>query len=154
MTTESRITINIAIAIALSATAAATGARAPSSPAGAPGPVPVVAAPRPVGPTGILLPAADPMAVEMQREIERSQREYAALFQRLSLARAESAALAIEEDMGQQRVGLQVSLLRIQEAYARRAGRNAFADQLERAITALIAADPPRPTVPDGQHRL
>jgi propanediol dehydratase small subunit len=145
-----RLSARIATALLLAATAAAAASRAPAPPANAPAP----AAARAVGPTGIVLPAADPMAAEMQREIERSQREYAALFQRLSLARAESEALAIEEDMRQERVGLQIGLLRIQAAYARRAGRNAFADQLERAVTALIAADPPKPSGPDGQRQL
>jgi propanediol dehydratase small subunit len=145
-----RRSARIATALLLAATAAAAASHAAAPAANAPAP----AAARAVGPTGIVLPAADPMAAEMQREIERSQREYAALFQRLSLARAESEALAIEEDMRQERVGLQIGLLRIQAAYARRAGRNAFADQLERAVTALIAADPPKPSGPDGQRRL
>ena len=149
MNVASRILVTVAFA----ATAVAAGPRtpAPTAPART---SPAAATPRPVGPTGVVLPAADPMAAEMQREIERSQREYAALFQRLSLARAESEALGIEEDMRQERVGLQIGLLRIQAAYARRAGRNAFADQLERAVTALIAADPPKPSGPDGQRRL
>ena len=149
MTLASRILVTVAFA----ATAVAAGPRtpAPTAPART---SPAAATPRPVGPTGVVLPAADPMAVEMQREIERSQREYAALFQRLSLARAESEALEIEEDMRQERVGLQIGLLRIQSAYARRAGRNSFADQLELAIAALVAGDPPRPAAPDGQRRL
>ena len=109
---------------------------------------------RPVGPTGVVLPAADPMATELQRELERGQREYAALFQRLALAHGESEALEVEGDMRQQRVELQISLLRIQSAYARRAGRNGFADELERAISALIAAEPGPPSVPEGGRKL
>lgn len=106
-----------------------------------------------MGPTGVVLPAAEPMATEMQREIERGQREYAALFQRPGHG-ARRARGAGDGQMRQQRVELQIVLLRIQAAYARRAGRNAFADQLERAIPLLIAADPPRPAGPDGQRRL
>jgi hypothetical protein len=109
---------------------------------------------RPVGPTGIVLPAADPMTAELQRELERGQRDYAGLFQRLALAHSESEALEIEDDMRQQRVELQISLLRIQSAYARRAGRNGFADQLERAISALIAAEPAPPAGPGGGRKL
>ena len=116
--------------------------------------VPAAPMPRAVGPTGIVLPAADPMAAEMLRELERGQRDYAALFQRLALAHDETEALAIEQDMRQQRVGLQIALLRIQSAYARRAGRNAFADQLERAVAALVAAEPAPPEPGAGNRGL
>jgi hypothetical protein len=109
---------------------------------------------RPVGPTGVLLPAADPMAAEMQRELERGQREYADLFRRLALSQSEDEAFGIEEDMRRQRVELQVSLLRIQAAYARRAGRNAFADQLELAIGALVTAPPAPPSGPPSGRGL
>ena len=115
---------------------------------------PAPGTPRPVGPTGIVLPAADPMATEMQRELERGQREYAALFQRLALAHGEDEAFGIQEDMRQQRTGMQVALLRIQAAYARRAGRNVLAAQLERAVEALIAAEPKAPAGPDGHARM
>lgn len=131
-----------------------------SSPTPAHGPHAVAAASgalgaaRPVGPTGIVLPAADPMAAELQRELERGQRDYAALFQRLALAHNEREALEIEDDMRQQRVELQISLLRIQSAYARRAGRNGFAEQLERAIVALVAAEPAPPAGPEGGRKL
>ena len=108
---------------------------------------------RPVGPTGIVLPAADPMSVELMRELERGQREYGALFQRLALAHDEGEALAIEDDMRQQRVGLQIALLHIQSAYARREGRDAFADQLERAIAALVAANPAHPAAGDPRAK-
>jgi hypothetical protein len=110
--------------------------------------------PRPVGPTGVVLPAFDPMAAEMQRELERSQREYAGLYQRLAEARDETEAFAIQEQMRQQRTALQISLLRIQAAYARRAGRNALAAQLDRAVAALIEADPPARSAPDGRRTL
>jgi propanediol dehydratase small subunit len=43
--------------------------------------------------------------------------------------------------MRQNRVGLEVALLRIQAAYARRAGRERFAVQLELAIAELVAPD-------------
>jgi hypothetical protein len=153
MTAVSRI----AVTLVLAATAVAAPARspAPTTPARAARSATRSAeAARPVGPTGVVLPAADPMAVEMQREIERSQHEYAALFQRLSLAQAESEAFEIQEDMRQERTSLQIGLLRIQAAYARRAGRNAFADQLERAIAALVAPDAPPAPAPDRQRQL
>ena len=140
----------IIVTLSLIAIAAIAAARVPAERAAAGTPRAVTS--RPTGPTGVVLPAADPMAVELQREIERSQRDYAALFQRLSLARAESEAFEIQEDMRQQRTELQISLLRIQAAYARRAGRNAFAAQLERAIEALIAPDSPR-SGPDERHK-
>ena len=110
--------------------------------------------PRPVGPTGIVLPAADPMAAELQRALEGGQRDYAVLFRRLALAQNEREALEIEDDMRQQRVELEIHLLRIQSAYGRRAGRAAFADQLERAIAVLIAAEPAPPAGPASQRRL
>jgi hypothetical protein len=109
---------------------------------------------RPVGPTGVLLPASDPMAAEMQRELEHGQRDYAELFRRLALAQNEDEAIGIEEDMRRQRVDLQVTLLRIQAAYARRAGRNAFAEQLDRAVGALTAAEPAPPSAPQPGHGL
>lgn len=109
------------------------------------------AAPRPVGPTGVVLPPSDPLALEMQRELERAQQVYAESFRRLAGARDDAEAFAVEEDMRQQRVEMQVTLLRIQSGYARRAGRNAYADALERAITALIAADPPHPAAPGAR---
>jgi len=110
--------------------------------------------PRPVGPTGVVLPPADPMAVELQREIERSQRDYAALYQRLAQAKGESDAFAIQDEMRQRRTELQVTLLRIQAAYARRAGRNALAAQLDRAVSALIEADPPARSASEGRRTL
>jgi hypothetical protein len=106
-----------------------------------------------VGPTGVALPAADPMVAELQRELERGQREYAELFRRLTLAHGEEEALGIEQDMRRQRVELQVSLLQVQAAYARRAGHNAFADQLERAIAALTAAESPAPPAAPDPRR-
>jgi hypothetical protein len=124
----------------------------PSRTRGAAGPP--AATPRPVGPTGIALPAADPMTTELQRELERGQRDYAALFQRLALSHDEAEAFEIQDDMRQQRVGLQIALLRIHAAYARRAGRHAFADQLEQAIRALIGAEPAPPAGPEGRRGL
>ena len=140
----------VSVTLALIAVAVVAAARTPAQRAATDAPRPVAA--RGVGPTGVVIPAADPMAVELQREIERSQREYASLFQRLSLARAESEAFEIQEDMRQHGVELQITLLRIQAAYARRAGRNAFAAQLERAIEALIAPATQR-GAPDERHK-
>lgn len=51
--------------------------------------------------------------------------------------------------MQQQRVALQVGLLRIQAAYARRAGRERLAAQLERSIAELVAPPVPAPA-PEG----
>jgi hypothetical protein len=95
----------------------------------------------PVGPTAVVLPPADPMAVELQAAIERSQRDYGELFRRLATARNEEDAFAVQDEMRQRRVGLQVELLRIQAAYARRAGRERLAVQLERTVAELIAPD-------------
>lgn len=97
-----------------------------------------VAVARPVGPTGVVLPAADPMAADLQRAIERNQREYAALFSQLSQARDEREAFAIQDEMRQSRTGLQIELLRIQAAYARRAGREELAYEFDRTVDALI----------------
>lgn len=94
---------------------------------------------RPVGPTAVVLPEADPMATEMQAELERGQREYAELFRRLATARSEGEAFEVQADMRQVRTGMQVALLRIQAAYARRAGRERLALQLERTIAELVA---------------
>ncbi|HTR98078.1 MAG TPA: hypothetical protein VMH61_09255 [Candidatus Acidoferrales bacterium] len=103
---------------------------------------------RAVGPTGVVLPAADPMLTEMQREIERGQHDYAALVQRLAQARDEQEAFGIEDEMRAQRTGTEIALLRIQSAYASRAGNAAFAAQLDRAIDALIGRNAPRPDAP------
>ena len=100
--------------------------------------------PRPVGPTGVVLPPSDPMASEMQRVIDRHLTEYARLFTQLAQARKESEAFAVQEDLRQTQVALQVSLLRIQSAYARRAGRERLAWQLERAIEELITPESSR----------
>ena len=113
----------------------ATPPDAPS--AGAP-PVNAAVTARPVGPTGVVLPAADPMAADLLRAIERNQREYAALFSQLSQARDEREAFAIQEEMRQSRTGLQIELLRIQAAYARRAGREELAYEFDRTVDALI----------------
>lgn len=109
---------------------------------------------RPVGPTAIVLPAADPMATEMQAELERGQREYAGLFRRLATARSEAEAFAVQEEMREHRTGLQVALLRIQAAYARRAGRERLALQLERSIAELVAPEGARRLVPAERGRL
>lgn len=101
-------------------------------------------APRPVGPTGVVLPPTDPMASEMQREIDRQRAEYARLFTQLAQARGESEAFAVQEELRQSQVALQVSLLRIQSAYARRAGRERLAWQLERAVEELITPESSR----------
>ncbi len=105
----------------------------------------------PVGPTAIVLPTADPMASEMQAVLERGQREYAGLYRRLATAANESEAFAVQEDMRQQRIGVQVELLRIQAAYAHRAGRERLAAQLERAVAELVAPEGAART-PAGQR--
>lgn len=112
------------------------------------------AGPRAVGPTGVVLPAADPMATEMQAEIERSQRSYAALFARLARARSEAEAFEVQEEMREQRTALQVELLRIQAAHARRAGRERLALQLELTIAELVAPEGARRSAPAGRDRL
>lgn len=101
-------------------------------------------APRPVGPTGVVLPPTDPMASEMQREIDWQRTEYARLFTQLAQARGETEAFAVQEELRQSQVALQVSLLRIQSAYARRAGRERLAWQLERAVEELITPESSR----------
>lgn len=103
---------------------------------------PAPAIPRPVGPTQVVLPAQDPMAAEMQREIELWQQSYAAIFHRLVTARSEKEAFEVQEDMQQQRVALQVALLQIQSAYAHRARRERFAAQLDELIAELVARPP------------
>lgn len=108
----------------------------------APAGTPVVPArARPVGPTAIVLPVRDPMAVEMQREIDARQEQYAALYTRLAQARDEREAFAIQEELRQGQTGLQIALLRIQAAYAERAGRTRLQAQLERAIDVLISPE-------------
>lgn len=96
-------------------------------------------APQAVGPTRIALAAQDPMAAEMQREIELWQVSYAALFHRLATARSEKEAFEYQQDMAQHRVALQVTLLQIQSAYARRAHRERFAAQLDELIAELVS---------------
>jgi len=146
--------VRLAIALLLVAALVVLGSSEPSSrafdvtAAAARGAGVAPAAPRPVGPTGIALSPSDPLALELQRELERAQQVYAASFRRLAGARDDAEAFAVQEDMRQQRVAMQVALLQIQAAYARRAGRNASAEAFERAIAALVAADPPRPTAP------
>ena len=95
----------------------------------------------PVGPTAVVLPVADPMASELQAVLERSQREYAGLYRRLATAANESEAFAVQDEMREHRVALQVECLRIQAAYARRAGRERLAAQLERTIAELVAPE-------------
>lgn len=126
---------------ALAAVALVTVVRALAEPA---------APARPVGPTAVVLPPADPLAAELQAELERGQREYAELFRRLATARSEADAFAVQDEMRQARTGLQVALLRIQAAYARRAGRERLAAQLERAIAELVAPEhAARPAAPE-----
>lgn len=104
---------------------------------------------RPVGPTGILLPAADPMASEMMLELRRGQQRYLRQLDALAQARNEAAAFAIQADMQRDRVGLQVALLRIQSSYAWRAGQERLADQLESTIRELVSpSDSPRSSGP------
>lgn len=110
----------------------------PDAPSAGSPPANAAAVARPVGPTGVVLPAADPMAADLQRAIERNQREYAALFSQLSQARDEREAFAIQDEMRQSRTGLQIELLRIQAAYARRAGREELAYEFDRTVEALI----------------
>ena len=110
----------------------------PAAPSAGSPPATAAAGARPVGPTGVVLPAADPMAADLQRAIERNQREYAALFSQLSQARDEREAFAIQDEMRQSRTGLQIELLRIQAAYARRAGREELAYEFDRTVEALI----------------
>lgn len=110
----------------------------PDAPSAGSPPATAAALSRPVGPTGIVLPAVDPMAADLQRAIERNQREYAALFSQLSQARDEREAFAIQDEMRQSRTGLQIELLRIQAAYARRAGREELAYEFDRTVEALI----------------
>lgn len=99
---------------------------------------------RPVGPTGVVLPPSDPMASEMQREIDRQRTDYARLFAQLAQAHSQTEAFATQEELRQSQVALQVALLRIQSAYARRAGRERLAWQLERAIEELITPESSR----------
>ncbi len=123
-----------------------------ASPAAAPAAAPPqsAAAGRPLGPTGVVLPAADPMTSELQRAIEAQQRDYASLLAQLASARNESDAFAIQTQIQQRQIGLQVDLLRIQAAYARRAGHDRLAWQLERTIEALITPDAPKPRANDS----
>lgn len=101
-------------------------------------------APRPVGPTGVMLPPTDPMVSEMQREIDHQRTDYARLFTQLTQAHGETEAFAVQEELRQSQVALQVALLRIQSAHARRAGRERLAWQLERAIEELISPESSR----------
>ncbi len=98
--------------------------------------------PTPSGPTGVLLPEADPMAAELQRVIVRHQREYAALHAQLVRARDEHEAFAIQRELRANRTALQVEMLRLQAAYARRAGREDLAYEFERTIEALVRPEP------------
>ncbi|MFN8588429.1 MAG: hypothetical protein U0704_11600 [Candidatus Eisenbacteria bacterium] len=114
------------------------------SPAGVPSagtpPAPPVLAP--AGPTGVLVAAADPLATDLQRAIERHAREYAALHRQLVQAREEREAFAIQRELRANRTSLQVEMLRIQAAYARRAGREDLAWEFERTIEALVRPEP------------
>lgn len=94
------------------------------------------------GPTGVLLPAADPMAAELQRSLERHQREYVALYAQLVRARDEHEAFAIQRELRANRTAMQVELLRIQAAHARRGGREDLAYEFERTIEALVRTEP------------
>ena len=104
-------------------------------------PAPAAAVARPTGPTGIVMSPVDPMASEMLLEIERQQSEYARLFTQLAQARGESEAFAIQTELRQSQIGLQLSLLRIQAAYAHRSGRERLAWHLERTIEELVAPE-------------
>lgn len=105
---------------------------------------PTPRAPRPVGPTGIALPAADPLAHELGQQIERHEGEYASGIARLAQARTPSDAFAAQEALRQSQVELQVALLRIHAAHARRAGRERFAWALDRAVDELITPESSR----------
>lgn len=91
------------------------------------------------------VPAADPMTAELQRAIEAPQRDDASLLAQLAQAKSEADAFAIQTQIQQRQVGLQVDVLRIQAACARRAGRDRLAWQLDRTIDARITPDAPRP---------
>lgn len=97
---------------------------------------------QPTGPTHVLLPATDPMAADLQRAIERHSREYAALFGQLSRAHDEHEAFAIQRELRANRTSLQIELLRIQAAYARRAGREDLAWEFDRTVEALVRPEP------------
>jgi hypothetical protein len=119
---------------------AATAASGPLARSAAPEP----ASPRPTGPTGIVLSQQDPLAAEMQHELDRQREDYARLITRLTQARSESEGFAIQEELRQSQVAFQVALLRIQAAHARRAGRERLAWQFERAIDELITPESSR----------
>ncbi len=130
--------MHLRFAFAVAATLLVGLATPPDAPsAGAP-PASATSLAKPVGPTGVLLPAADPMAADLQRALERNQREYAALFAQLAHARDEREAFAIQDEMRASRTGLQIELLRIQAVYARRAGREDIAYEFDRTVEALI----------------
>ncbi len=103
---------------------------------------PIIA--RPTGPTGVMLPNMDPMASELQREIEHQRADYTRLITALAQARSEREAFAVQEELRQNQVALQVALLRIQASYARRAGRERLAWQFERTIDELITPESAR----------
>lgn len=105
---------------------------------------PEAAASRPTGPTGIVLSQQDPMAAEMQHEIDRQREDYARLITRLTRARSESEAFEVQEELRQSQVAFQVALLRIQAAHARRDGRERLAWQFERTIDELITPESSR----------
>ena len=92
-------------------------------------------------PAPTLTPAkpANPMVTEMRAVLETERVQFANLFARFRVAPDGAAALAVQREIEQLKVGTEISLLRIQADYARRAGRISQAAELEKVITELQA---------------
>lgn len=85
-------------------------------------------------PTTKPAPAArplSPMMVEIEAALSSADRSVAELATRLAAARSRTEAHAIQRDIERAKVGAEVSVLRIQAAYARREGRPEVAARLE-----------------------
>jgi hypothetical protein len=117
----------------------AQGAPVPVTPAGDPDRLPpAVQAPAPAA-TVAPAPRAHAMAAEMLAVIEAERGELAKLFARFRAAPDAATALAVQREIEQLKSGTEISLLRIQAGYARRAGRSAQAAELEKVIAELQA---------------
>ena len=86
----------------------------------------------------------------IRRTLDEESRGLASLEARLETASTDAEALAIEREVEQVKAANELALLRIQAQEARDAGRIALAEEIERAIDAVlhpqIPLAPPSPT--------
>jgi len=129
----------IVLGIISAAWAFAQSTPTPATPAGDPERV-ISTAATPAPATTVTAKArVHPMVAEMRAVLETERVEFRNLFARFRAAPDATAALAVQREIEQLKLSTEISLLRIQADYARRAGRAAQAAELEKVIAELQA---------------